>query len=135
MSNTRDNAREYDLVKVSPDDSMFKYIVDRQKEDILKCFPGVSLDLSASDLTYVICYNGTPAGLFAATSTKPGVIDIILDYSLQEFRDFSIGDFVFSKLAQDGITTLTYSGPDEHHKEYLSKYNFVKQGDTYLKII
>ena len=46
-----------------------------------------------------------------------------------------MGSFIFSRLARDGIRTLTFSGPDEHHKEYLSKYNFVKQGDSYLKVI
>lgn len=135
MSNTKESTREYELVKVSPDDSMFKYIVDRQKEDIQKCFPGISLDFSDADLLFVICYKGAPAGLFAGVFSKSDVIDIKLDYSLQEYRDFSMGSFIFSRLARDGIRTLTFSGPDEHHKEYLSKYNFVKQGDSYLKVI
>ena len=135
MSNTGKESRDYDLVDVSPYDAMLKYTIERLSEDILKSFPGISLDFSQANAAFMICYNGSPAGIFVGTKSDDGNIDILLDYSTPEFRDFSIGNFLFSKLRDYGITTVTYSGPDEHHKEYLAKNAFTKTGSKYVKIL
>ena len=133
MSNTGKETREYDLVKVSLDDSMLKYSIDKAKDDIQKCFPGLSLDFSDATTSYMVCYNGAPAGIFIGKETSDNNLDILLDYSLPEYRDFSIGKFLFSKLSSYGVKSLTYSGPDEYHKDYLNKYNFVKKDGSYVK--
>ncbi len=133
MSNTSETTRNYDLVKVSPDDGMLTYTIDRLKDDIQQCFPGITLDLDNANLAYLICYNGSPAGIFVGNKKADNCVDIILDYSLPEFRDFSIGNFLFSKLPSDGVTAVVFNGPDTHHKEYLDKYNFVKTENGYIK--
>ena len=133
LSNTSKETREYDLVKVSLDDSMLKYSIDKAKDDIQKCFPGLSLDFSDATTSYMVCYNGAPAGIFIGKETSDNNLDILLDYSLPEYRDFSIGKFLFSKLPSYGVKSLTYSGPDEHHKDYLNKYSFVKKDGSYVK--
>lgn len=135
MGNTSENTRNYDLVEVSPEDGMLRYTVDRCKDDIEKCFPGIDLALNKANLAYLICYQGSPAGVFAGNRNDDNSFDILLDYSLPEFRDFSIGDFIFSKLPAKGITSLTYNGPDEYHKDYLKKYDFVKKENGYLKTL
>lgn len=135
MSNTSKESREYDLVKVSPSDSMLRYTIERVSEDIMKVFPGISLDFSKANDSYIICYNGSPAGIFVGVKTDDNNIDILLDYSLPEFRDFSIGSFLFSKLKDFGVATVTYSGPVKHHKEYLARNNFTKTGSKYIKVL
>ena len=50
MSNTKENSRAYDLVRVSPEDSMLKYTIDRASSDIQKIFPGISMDFSKADM-------------------------------------------------------------------------------------
>ncbi len=135
MRNTSKVSRNYDLIPVKSDDSMLNYIINRLSDDIKKCFPGISLDISNANASYIICFEGAPAGIFIGNRTDNGNIDIILDYSLPEFRDFSIGKFLFSELASNGITTATYSGSDEHHQEYLNKNGFIKKGSIYIKTL
>ena len=135
MSNTSKESREYDLVKVSSDDTVLKYAIEKKTADILECFPGLSMDFSKANLSYLIWHNNELAGIFIGQSTPDGSADILLDYSLPAFRDFSIGRFLFSKLPEDGVTSVTYSGPDEHHKDYLAKYNFKKQDGKYVKTL
>ena len=132
LTNTSSDSREYDLVKVSPDDAMLSYTLNNQQDEIQKYFPVIELDMSKANTAYLICYKGNPAGIFIGKNTD-GNTDIILDYSLPEYRDFSIGKFLFSKLPEEGVTSVTYRGPVEHHKDYLDKYNFVKTGDGYVK--
>lgn len=135
MSNTSESNKEYDLVEVSPLDGMLQYSVNRLKSDIEQCFPGIQLDFSQADSAYLICYKGAPAGIFVGNKLDDSSIEILLDYSLPEYRDFSIGTFLFAKLAEKGIRSLTYKGSDKNHKEYLDKNGFKKTGDSYIKIL
>ncbi len=135
MQNTGKENRNYDLVSVSPSDSMLKYTIDRSSDDIQKCFPGISIDTENANVAYIICYEGSPAGIFVGQKTDNGNIDIKLDYSLPQFRDFSIGKFLYAKLKEYGITTVTYSGPDTNHREYLDKNQFSKTGSSYIKVL
>jgi hypothetical protein len=135
MSNTSQNTRSYDLVRASVNDAMLKYTIDRQKDDIEKCFPGISLDFKDADKAYIVCHKGTPAGIFVGKRVGDGDIDILLDYSLPEYRDFSIGRYLFSQLKSEGITSLTYSGPDTNHRDYLEKNGFSKNNNSYVKVL
>lgn len=131
MFNTQKN---YDLVKVSGDDGLVKYIIDLYKDDIAKCFPGISMDFSGVNSAFVVCEHGKPAGIMLGV-LKDRVLDIKLDYSTPEYRDFSVGGFLMFNLVNEGIDKLIYKGSDEHHKEYLSKTGFSLNGDHYEKML
>jgi hypothetical protein len=79
-----------------------------------------------------VCHKGTPAGIIIG-NLKDGVLELLLDYSTPEYRDFSIGKFLFSKLPSKGIKSVIYRGSDENHKEYLAKTGFVNKGNYYEK--
>ncbi len=135
MSNTSENSRSYELVRVNVNDAMLNYSIERQKEDIEKCFPGISLNFSDADEAYIVCHKGAPAGIFVGKRGSDGDVDILLDYSLPEYRDFSIGQYLFSQLKNEGISSLTYSGPDTNHRDYLEKNGFSKNNKSYVKIL
>ncbi len=122
----------YDFVKTDTNDSLLRYTIKKYEDDIKKCFPGIDLTLSGANCSYVICHDGKPAGILIGEE-KDKTIDILLDYSLPEYRDFSIGQFLFSKLPAEGIKALTYKGSDEFHKAYLAKTGFVNKGGYYEK--
>lgn len=130
----RNTDRSYDLVKVDPDDKLLQYSIEKNKDDILKCFPDTNMDFSSVNTCYVVCHNGNPVGI-ALGKLKERVMELVLDYSTPEYRDCSIGQFLFSKLKEEGIKTVTYRGPDENHKEYLAKTGFVNKGDYYEKTL
>ena len=137
MSNTKETTRSYDFVPVATTDSFFIYTIDKLRDDILKCFPGISLDFINADTAYIICHEGAPCGIYVG-KREPGesnIINTCLDYVTPEYRDFSIGSFLFSKLQKQGISAVTYSGPDIMNREYLRKYDFVKSGNQYLKTL
>ena len=129
MMNTQ---KSYDLVKADPDEGLVKYTIDRNREDIQKCFPGVSLDFTDANCGFVVCHEGRPAGIMIGT-LEGSELDIKLDYSTAEYRDFSIGRFLMSKLSGEGIKMLKYTGDDTNHKEYLKNTGFVSVGDHYEK--
>ncbi len=129
MINTQKN---YDLIRVEPKDGLVRYTVDRNRSDIEKCFPGISMDFSNTDCGFVVCHEGKPAGIMLG-KLNGNEMEIALDYSTAEYRDFSIGQFLMSRLPKEGINKLIYKGDDTNHKEYLNKTGFVKTGDHYEK--
>ena len=137
MSNTKESTRSYDFVPVSTADSFFTYTIGKLKEDILKFFPNISLDFSDADTAFIICHEGAPCGIYVGKRADGDntVMDTRLDYVTPEYRDFSIGSFLFSQLQKQGISAVTYSGPDNMNRDYLKKYGFVKTGDQYMKTL
>ncbi len=129
LSNT---SIEYDFVKIQKGDSFISYVIECFGDDIKKCFPGINLDFSESNVEYAICHKGSPVALFIGKKNG-NEIDIDLDYSMPEFRDFSIGKFLQSKLPDEGVSKLIYRGSDKNHKAYLAKTGFVKKDGYYEK--
>ena len=129
MTNT---TRTYDFIKTDVNDSLLKYTIDKNRDDIIKCFPGISLDFADSNCTYAVCHNGKPAGIFIGRKSGDDV-DILLDYSTPEYRDFSIGNFLFSNLKTEGIKSVSYRGAVDNHRNYLEKTGFIYNGDHYEK--
>ena len=123
--------KDFEIVRVNPDDLYLKHFIDTHAEDIQTFFPGISMDLSgADDIRFIQC-DQRPAALFAAKA-EDRTMDILMDYSVPEFRDFSVGAWLMEKLPEEGVRTLVYRGPAEHHKEYLAKMGYVKEGDRYI---
>ena len=124
--------KSYDLVRVDGDEGLTKYTIDLYKDDIAKCFPGISMDFDRANRGYVVCHDGKPVGVLLGI-LKDHVLDIMIDYSIPQYRDFSIGQFLMSNIASDGIDKLIYKGSDENHKAYLRKTGFREVGDHYEK--
>ena len=103
-----------------------KYLVERQRADIEKCFPGINLDdglFAKANSAYIVACNGNPVGITIGKNDGDE-INLLLDYSFPEFRDFSIGAFLLKKLKEEGIYKVIYLGPTENHMTYLNKMGF-----------
>lgn len=124
--------KNYDLVRVNGDEGLTGFIINHYKEDIAKCFPGISMDFKKANCGFVVCHEGKPVGVLLG-ELKNYDLDIMLDYSIPEYRDFSIGRFLMSNLAPEGIDRLIYRGADENHKEYLKKTGFEQKDGYYEK--
>lgn len=129
---SRKTDKEYDFIVADLNDTLLKYTIGKYREDIQKYFPGISMEFAGANCSYVVCHEGKPAGIMIG-KRQNNEVEILLDYSIPEYRDFSIGQFLFSKLSSEGIKSLTYRGSDEFHKDYLAKTGFVNKGGYYEK--
>ncbi|MBR2067533.1 MAG: YgjV family protein [Solobacterium sp.] len=134
MSKTNQTNKEYDLVRVNKNDAFLTYEINRYKEDIQTCFPDTDLSLEKMNRGYIVCCQGLPVGITFGHEEE-GTFDIQLDYSIPEYRDFSIGQYLYSCLPQDGIHTLIYRGDDIHHKAFLEKTGYTKVDNYYKKTL
>ena len=66
-----------------------------------------------------------------ASSVK--TLNMLLDYALPEYRDFSIGEFISIKLKEQGYGKLAYSGPTANHMAYLNKLEYKEHNGVFEK--
>lgn len=126
--------QQYDLIDGNIKDTFLRYFLERYKDDIQIYFPGFKMDTSESDQAYIVCCNGTPAGVMLGRRSGDGMIDIAVDYSIPAYRDCSIGNFLYPKLQKKGIRTLRFGQQlSQTHEVYMKKMGFVKENDAYVK--
>ena len=124
--------KEYEIIKTDGDDILLNHLLDYYRNDILKCFPGISYDTKKADQIYVVLCQGKPVGMTLG-NLDGDTLELMLDYSIPEFRDFSIGAYLLSNLKKEGIKKVVYRGPDENHLNYLKRLGFVFTDGSYVK--
>lgn len=125
--------KEYEIVECDRNDVLLRYLVDHYRSDISKIFPGIDLNLRQIDRAYVVLCQGKPVGITLGNAEDDDTLDLKLDYTIPEFRDFSIGSFLFDYLKKKDVRKVVYKGPDENHLAYLNNQGFVKKGNSYIK--
>lgn len=125
--------KEYEIVECDRNDVLLRYLVDHYRSDINKIFPGIDLNLRQIDRAYVVLCQGKPVGITLGNAEDDDTLDLKLDYTIPEFRDFSIGSFLFDYLKKKDVRKVVYKGPDENHLAYLNNQDFVKKGNSYIK--
>ncbi len=124
--------KEYEVVECGRDDLLLKHLLDHYKSDIEEFFPGTDLHAESIGKAYVVLNQGKPVG-FTLPDSQDEEVELKLDYSIPEYRDFSIGTALFNHLKKLGVRKVIYRGPDENHLAYLNNQGFVKEGDAYIK--
>lgn len=125
--------QQYDLIPAKIDDAFLAYFIAHYKQDIQNFFRETDAALSASNTVYMVCCGANPAGLLLGTMSEKGVLDIAVDYTTPAYRDCSVGKYLYSKLTEQGIRKLTYSGSSPKHVEYLQKMGFICKDGVYEK--
>lgn len=126
--------KEYDLVSVKKNDAYLKYMLDKYKNDINECFPGLKIPMTKVNRGYIVVCNDLPVGITLGHEQN-GDMNLLLDYTIPEYRDFTIGNYLLPLLKQEGINKLIYTGPDENHTEYLKNMGFTKEDDKYIRVL
>ena len=124
--------KEYEIIKTDGNDTLLNHLLDYYHDDIVKCFPGIVYDTKKADQIYVVLCQGKPVGMTLGNRSGD-TLELALDYSIPEFRDFSIGSFLLVTLKKEGIKKVVYRGPDENHLNYLKRLGFSYTDGIYVK--
>lgn len=125
--------RKYSITKLNPSDSFLRFFLYQYEADIRKFFPDMDVK-KIYDYAYLVCYKSTPAGIFLGLKEGENSIAIKIDYVTPEFRDCSIGTYLYDFIAEiKTIRQLTFENPSSGHEPYLLKMGFKKHGEKYIK--
>ncbi len=113
-------------------DNSVLYFLSLYDDDIKKYFPEHSLKAFENCTVYTAYIGSEAVGIIIGESAGDRM-DIRLDYSTPKYRDLSVSTFLFSKLREDGITTLSAASGVPEHKKYLLRMGFSCDGDIMVK--
>lgn len=125
--------QSYDFVEASTEDVLVDYFLKRYYDDIKKHFPGFDENAAKEKKAYIALCEGKPAGMIVGEETD-GTFRILIDYSTPEYRDCSVGLFIYSQLFSKNIKEVIYAQElVEVHREYMMKIGFEKVNNEYIK--
>ncbi len=122
-------AKEYfTLLEVQRNSEYLRYFLSFYDREIKRFLPNFSYAPSEQQLTLFILRNLIPAGLFIGELRDKNSLLIKLDFVIPGYRDFKIGEFLYSKKAEffkeKGIQKI-YSEPgSQTHGHYLQRMGF-----------
>ncbi len=116
--------KQYDLIPLDARDGYFSFLLRNSEEDIRYWFPTFSAGNVSADLALLVCCDGNPACLFMGKLTKPGEVEVVLDYAMPVYRDTSVGRFLYRWLAREGYCSLVFRQDAPMHTPYLKKIGY-----------
>ncbi len=123
------NRNTFELIYVKNHKSVFlKNFLEFYKKDIKKFMPDFSIsDIKTSKIVYIV-RNMIPVGIFIFEPITDDTIEIKLDYTIPQYRDFQNARYLFSKGITDcwekGYTNLISKTNVAKHSKYLIKIGF-----------
>ncbi len=135
MLRLRTGGKSYEAVELSPDDRFLSFFLDHYGEDIARYAPAFRDAAARADLALMTSCDGNPVGI--VLGKKDGdCLELLVDYVVPAFRDFSVGSYVYANLKEAGFARVVWHSDDPVMTEYRGKMNFVRASDgSYEKIL
>ena len=120
------------ILPMDRNDAYLKTFLDFYGADIHKYFPDFSPEKGNEDAAYFVYYDMNPVGLMLGRKLPDGAVEMDIDYSIPQYRDTSVGQFLYPRLlGEEGFTALQFRNPAPAHEKYLKKVGFRQQGDCW----
>ncbi|MBE6039429.1 MAG: YgjV family protein [Clostridiales bacterium] len=124
--------KPYDMAVCSTDDSLVRYFLDYNRDDILSFFPGFDIEKAKDDDVYAVMCEGDTVGMLLGRR-EGKILDIDLDYSKAAYRDLSVAKYLYSRLPESGINRVRFRGVlSDSHKEYLQKMGYTEEDGAWM---
>lgn len=133
MLRQRHDARAYDVVRLGVDEAFLARLLERHAEDIARFNPPPTELLAQAEHAFLVTSGDEVVGVvLSRAGDGPTEQQVVLDYVLPPYRDFTPGEFVFrpdGPFAQMGAKTVVASPAMAAAERYLSAVGFVPDGD------
>ena len=130
----RHDARAYDAVPISVDEPFLRQLLDRHAADIAAFNPDLPVDVpAAAEHAFLVSSGDQVVGVvLSRAGREAGEQQVVLDYVLPAYRDFTPGEFVFRSggpFAALGAARVVASPGMAASEKYLRTVGFVQRGD------
>ncbi len=125
--------RQYAVITEEPGSASLAYFLNYYGADIKKCFPDFAFEKAGINAAYMVVHDTVPAGILLGQDHKDGNFEIFLDYATPQYRDCSVGEYLYAELSGKGIARISFPDAPMGHEEYLKKTGFVKEDGVYGK--
>jgi hypothetical protein len=122
---------DFDLMEFKGDEKLAVKFLHFYEKDISGYFPNFHQDLFKMNLNFVVTRDLVIANIFSATVLENGDAEVALNYTLQKYRDYKVGKFIFEKerdyLVAKGVKRIVYTNiENRNHQKFLEVMGFKK---------
>jgi len=129
----RHDARAYDVVAIGVREPYLAHVIDRHAGDISEFNPEPRALLAEAEHAFLVSSGDQLVGLvLSRAGERPGEQQVLLDYVLPPYRDFTPGEFVFrpdGPFADLGAERVVASPAMAASERYLAAVGFGRDGD------
>lgn len=122
----------FDMLEFRGDEKMAQKFVAFYQKDIATYFPGFSPAMLMQRFNFVVTRDLVIANMFSADVSPSGDANVVLNYTLQQYRDYKVGRYIFEKekdfLIANGVKRIVYTSvANKSHQKFLHVMGFTKQ--------
>lgn len=129
----RHDARAYDVVEIGVGEPYLAHVIGRHSGDIVQFSPDPAGLLGTAEHAFLVSSGDQLVGLVLSRAGEdPAEQQVLLDYVLPPYRDFTPGEFVFrpdGPFADLGATRIVASPAMAASERYLAAIGFIPEGD------
>lgn len=128
----------FDLLEFTGEEAMAKKFIRFHRDDIRAYFPDFEEVQLKGKLNFVVLRDLVIANIFCAELKSGGDAEVILNYTLNKYRDFKVGRYIFDKekqfLVEKGVKRIVYTSvANKNHERFLKVMGFAGEGSCWVK--
>lgn len=121
----------FDMLEFEGKEKLVQKFIQFYQKDIETYFPTFTNAALENNLNFVVIRDLVIANIFSASVSADGDADVLLNYTLQKYRDFKVGSYIFEKekdfLISKGIKRIVYTKQiNKNHEKFLQVSGFKK---------
>lgn len=122
----------FDMLEFNGDEKLAQKFLQFYQKDIAAYFPDFNQSVMQENLNFVIIRDLVIANMFSAKIASNGDAVVVLNYTLEKYRDYKVGTYIFEKerdhLIEKGIKRIVYTKVvNKNHREFLTVMGFKKE--------
>jgi hypothetical protein len=122
----------FDMLEFNGDEKLAQKFLQFYQKDIAAYFPDFNSTVMQHNLNFVIIRDLVIANMFSAKIESNGDAVVVLNYTLEKYRDYKVGTYIFEKerdhLIEKGIKRIVYSKVvNKNHRQFLTVMGFKKE--------
>ena len=132
----------FDILEYQPGDKIISKFLQFYGKEICQYFPNYKPNFNSDNvLRFVVLRDMVIANIFEATLNENGNATVHLNYTVEKYRDYKVGKFIFDKekkyLTGRGVRNIFYEKVDnQNHENFLRKMGFEKNDNgSFVKML
>lgn len=130
----------FDLIEFKGNEQLVQKFMSFYEKEIQTYFPDYVPSQFENRIRFVILRNLVIANIFEAELKEDGVAEVLLNFTIPQYRDYKIGRFLINSkkdyLVENGIYELHYKKvTHKGHAKFLRVIGFSQRGEEYFKLI
>lgn len=122
----------FDMLEFRGDEKMAQKFIAFYQKDIASYFPGFKPAMLQQNFNFVVTRDLVIANMFSADVSPSGDATVVLNYTLQQYRDYKVGTYIFEKekdfLIANGVKRIVYTPvSNKNHQKFLTVMGFTKE--------